>query len=207
MKLRQFEHLLALAEYRNFHRAADAVGLTQPALTQSIRKLEDEYGVALFERSKRDVSPTAFGLVVIQSARQVLAQVANLRREIDLMKNLQSGRLIVGCDAWIAEGLLGPALARMLARFPDLRFTIRVGTVDELKDDLLVGRADIYLGPPPEVRDPRITWQDIELPPMVQPPSPPPGYRETHGAGLPGLSAGGPCPAKMVYGMAGPQDW
>lgn len=167
MKFRQLEHLLALAEYRNFHRAADAIGLTQPALSQSIRKLEEEYGVALFERSRRDVSPTAFGLVVIQSARQVLGQVAHLRREVDLMKNLQSGRLIVGCDAWIAEGLLGPALARMLADFPNLRFTIRVGTVEEMHEDLLAGRVDLYIGPPPEARDPRIAWQDIELPSMV----------------------------------------
>jgi len=167
MNLRQLQHVVALAEQRNFRRAADAVGLTQSALTQSIRKLEEEYGVELFERSRRDVSPTAYGLTVIQSARHMLSQLANLRRELDLMKNLQSGRLIVGCDAWLAEGLLGPALGRMLSRYPDLRFSVRVGAVDELIDNMLSGAVDLYVGPPPELRDHRIEWLDITLPPMV----------------------------------------
>jgi DNA-binding transcriptional LysR family regulator len=60
MNLRQLQHVVALAEHRNFRRAADSVGLTQSALTQSIRNLEEEYGVELFERSRREVSPTAW---------------------------------------------------------------------------------------------------------------------------------------------------
>lgn len=167
MKLRQLEHVVALADHRNFHRAADAVGVTQPALTQSIRNLEDEYGVALFQRSKRDVSPTAFGLTVIGSARQMLGQIANMRRELDLMKNLQSGRLIVGCDSWLAECLLAPTLARMLERYPDLRFSVRVGPIDTMMEELLAGGLDLYVGAPPEARDDRYAWHDILLPPMV----------------------------------------
>lgn len=167
MNLRQLEHVVALAEHRNFHRAAEAVGLTQPALTQSIRNLEDECGVALFERSKRDVSPTAFGIAVIQSARQTLAQLSNLQRELDLMKNLQSGRLIVGCDAWVAEAMVAPTLARMLERYPDLRFSVRVGLADAMMEEVVAGSIDLYLGAPPEARDQRLHWHDIALPPMV----------------------------------------
>jgi DNA-binding transcriptional LysR family regulator len=167
MNLRQLEHVLALADHRNFHRAADAVGVTQPALTQSIRNLEEECGVALFERSRRDVSPTAFGMAVIQTARQTLGQVSNLRRELELMKNLQSGRLIVGCDAWVAEAMVAPTLARMLERYPDLRFSVRVGLVDAMMDEVVAGSIDLYLGAPPEARDARLHWHDIVLPPMV----------------------------------------
>ena len=167
MNLRQLEHVVALAEHRNFRRAADAVGVSQPALTQSIRNLEDEYGVALFERSKRDVSATAFGSAVIQSARQTLAHMANLRRELDLMKNLQSGRLIVGCDAWIAEALVAPTLARMLERYPGLRFSIRVGLADVMLEQVVAGGIDLYLGAPPEARDQRLHWHEVTLPPMV----------------------------------------
>lgn len=167
MNLRQLEHVVGLAEHRNFHRAADALGLTQPALTQSIRNLEEEYGVVMFERSKRDVSPTAFGVTVIQSANQVLAQLANMRRELHLMKNLQSGRLIVGADAWMTEALVAPTLARMLHRYPDLRFTVRTGVVDTMLEPLLTGSVDLFLGAPPEARDGRFSWHDITLPPLV----------------------------------------
>lgn len=167
MNLRQLHHVVALAEQRNFHRAADAAGVSQSALTQSIRNLEQEYGVELFKRSKRDVIPTAFGLAVIQSARQTLLQFASLRRELDHMKNLQSGRLIVGYNAWVAERLLGPALERMLGAYPDLRFSVQVGTVDSLIDRMLTGEVDLYIGAPPERRDQRIQWLDITLPPMI----------------------------------------
>lgn len=167
MKLRQFEHVVAIADHRNFHRAAEAVGVTQSALTQSIRNLEEEQGVALFKRSKRDISPTAFGVAVIQCARQTLAQVANLRRELDLMKNLQSGRLIIGCDAWLSEGLLGPVLTRILGRYPELRLSVRVGSVEDLSAAMLAGSVDLYVGAPPEARDQRISWHELTLPPLL----------------------------------------
>lgn len=166
MNLRQLDHVIALADHQNFHRAADAVGLTQPALTQSIRKLEEELGVILFERAKREVTPTAFGIATIQSARVAVAHIANLRRELDLMRNLQSGRLIIGCDPWIAEGLLAPALSRILELYPRLTFSVKVGTFDTMMQDLLSGATDIYVGAPPEARDERIRWIDIALPPI-----------------------------------------
>ena len=62
--MRRLRHALALAEYRNFARAADALHITQPALSRSIQSLEDGLGVRLFDRSPRDVQPTAFGELV-----------------------------------------------------------------------------------------------------------------------------------------------
>lgn len=167
MNLRQLEHVVALAEFRNFHRAADAIGLTQSALTQSIQKLEEECGVDLFNRSKREIAPTAYGLTVIQTARQVIAQLANMRRELDLMKNLQSGRLMVGCTPFIADALLEPALGRMLATYPELRFSLKVGHGKDLVDQMISGELDLYVGAPFETPDQRITWREIELPRLV----------------------------------------
>jgi DNA-binding transcriptional LysR family regulator len=167
MKLRQLEHVSALAEYRNFHRAADAVGLTQPALTHSIRTLEEELGVELFERTKRDVRLTAFGSTVLQCAHQTLSLLGNLKRELDLMKNLQSGRLVVACNSWIAEAMLSPALGRMLEVYPKLRFSIKIGAFNDIIGELLNGSVDLYLGTPPEARDDRFQWHDIALPSML----------------------------------------
>lgn len=167
MNLRQLEHVLAIAEFRNFHRAADAIGLTQSALTQSIQRLEEEYGVELFNRSKREIAPTAFGLTVIQTARQTLAQLKNMRRELDLMKNLQSGRLIVGCAPFIADALLEPALARMMSAYPELRFSLKVGHGQDMIDQIVRTELDLYVGPPLETPDQRIAWREIMLPPLV----------------------------------------
>lgn len=167
MNLRQLEHVTALAETRNFHRAADALGITQPALTLSVRNLEDELGVPLFERSKRDVTPTAFGMAVIRTARDTLAQLGSLRDELELMQNLQTGRLVLACNAWAGEGLVGPALSRMLRRYPSLRFTVLKGEFETLADRVDTSRINVYVGLPPEVRDNRFVWHDIVLPRLV----------------------------------------
>lgn len=167
LTLRQFEHVTALAEHRNFRRAAEAAGVTQSALTQSTQKLEAEFGVRLFERSKRDVALTAFGAIVVNTAKETLLQLGHLKREIDLLKNLKSGRLIVGCDPLISEALLGPALGRMSMRYPDLRFSVRLGGWDALQAELLSSRIDVYLGSPLEAPDPRMKQTAIELPPLV----------------------------------------
>ncbi|MEI8352823.1 MAG: LysR family transcriptional regulator [bacterium] len=66
--MRRLRHALALAEHRNFARAATALHITQPALSRSIQSLEDALGVHLFDRNPRDVEPTAFGELVLRHA-------------------------------------------------------------------------------------------------------------------------------------------
>lgn len=72
MDLLQLEHFLAVVEERTFTRAAQRVCRTQPAVSQSIKKLEDEVGVQLLTRASRDVSPTEAGLVLADYARQMI---------------------------------------------------------------------------------------------------------------------------------------
>ena len=165
--LRQLEHVLALLEHRHFGRAAEAAGVTQSALTQSIQKLEQDYGVRLFERGRREVSPTQFGVLVADTARQTLLQLSHVKREIGLMRNLESGHLIVGSDPLISEALLGPALGRMVNRYPDLRFSVRSGRWDELQGDLIASRIDLYVGSPLAAPDRRLDQIALELPPLV----------------------------------------
>lgn len=86
MDLLQLEHFLAVVEERTFTRAAERVCRTQPAVSQSIKKLEDEVGVPLLTRASRDVSPTEAGLLLADYARQMIDLRAEalqlLRRQI-----------------------------------------------------------------------------------------------------------------------------
>ena len=72
MDLLQLEHFLAVVEERTFTRAAERVCRTQPAVSQSIKKLEEEVGVQLLTRASRDVSPTEAGLLLADYARQMI---------------------------------------------------------------------------------------------------------------------------------------
>lgn len=79
MNIRDLEYLVSLAEHRHFRRAADACHVSQPTLSGQIRKLEDELGVMLLERTSRKVLFTQAGLLLVDQARTVLREVKVLK--------------------------------------------------------------------------------------------------------------------------------
>jgi len=165
--LRQLKHVIALAEHRHFGRAADFAGITQAALTQSIQKLEETYGVPLFDRRYGDVIPTAYGEIVLETARKTLSDVEHMHREIALTRNLASGRLIVGCHPYFSESLLAPALSRLLGNFPNLAFTLEIGGWEAMEPKLLGRKIDLYIGFANDGADARIEMERLVIPPFI----------------------------------------
>lgn len=84
ISLRQLQHLLAVAEHRNFGRAADALHITQPALSRSIQVIEAIVGASLFDRSRAGIEPTDIGRLLIRHADLLNASARDLDREIRL---------------------------------------------------------------------------------------------------------------------------
>jgi DNA-binding transcriptional LysR family regulator len=167
--IRQLRHVLALCEHRNYRRAAEALHLTQSALSVSIRRIEEDYGVALFNRERGGVVPTEFGAIVARVAGQTTATLDQARREIELLRNLGSGLVVIGSDPWVADSVVAPSLARLLRKHPKLRFRLRTQGWDELQGDLLERKVDVYVGSPFEAAPQAgIRAQTFELsPPMI----------------------------------------
>ena len=161
--LRQLRHVLALCEHRNYRRAAEALNLTQSALSVSIRRLEEDYGVSLFERGRSGVAPTEFGEILARAARRTLTEIDQARREVALLSNLESGQVVIGSDPWMADGLVAPALARLLRTYPKLRFRLRTHSWDELREDLLARTVDVYVGSPFDRAVPGVRAQTFTL--------------------------------------------
>ena len=114
--INQLRSVVALAEYRHFGRAAESIGLTQSALSQSIRKVEDLYGVPLFERRNRQVALTTYGDLVYQTASQTLDAMSNVEREIRLLRNLETGHLVVHSDPYLTNSLLDKGIGERWKR-------------------------------------------------------------------------------------------
>ena len=112
--LTPIQHALALAQTRNFARAAEVVHITQPALSRSIAALERELGVRLFDRLTTGVELTAFGKLLIERGTQLIGDVALIKREIDLLGGLRTGALAVGAGPYTSESLVGRVAARLL---------------------------------------------------------------------------------------------
>lgn len=161
--LRQLRHVLALHEHRNYRRAAEALHLSQSALSVSIHRIEEDYGVPLFIRDPSGVRPTEYGEVVARVARETTTALDQARREIELLRNLDSGKVIVGSDPWMADIIVAPALARLLRKYPKLRFRLRTQGWDELQRELLSRHVDVYVGSPFDALDPGIDTRTFDM--------------------------------------------
>jgi DNA-binding transcriptional LysR family regulator len=141
MDLRQLRYLVALAEERHFTRAAAREHIAQPALSQQIRRLEAEVGVALVERTTRQVRITDAGDLLVGRARRILAEVEAAQAELLALRGIAGGRVTVGTMHTMGPVDVSLALAIFHERHPAVELTVREHSSEELaemlRDDLL----------------------------------------------------------------------
>lgn len=106
MTIQQLEYILAVDQFRHFARAAEYCRVTQPTLSAMIQKLEDELGVKLFDRTVQPVCPTAIGEKIIDQARVILAQTAQVKEIISEEKQSLAGVFHLGVLPTIAPYFL-----------------------------------------------------------------------------------------------------
>lgn len=141
MLLRHIRYLLAVAEHQNFTRAAEALHVSQPTLSQQIRQLEDTLRVQLFDRSGRTVRLTDAGEAYLRHARRALQDLDEGRRAIHDVQDLSRGSLRLAVTPTFTAYLIGPLLARFNASWPGITVTLQETTQDRIEaalaDDLL----------------------------------------------------------------------
>jgi DNA-binding transcriptional LysR family regulator len=146
VELRRLRHLIAVAEYGNFGRAAAASYITQPALSRSIQALEAEVGAPLFDRRSSGVELTEMGRLLLGHAIVLDAAARDLDREIRLAKGLELGELRIGVGPWGGAALIAPAVGRLHSSHPLLRLRIVVAPWRELPDRLRARDVDLVVG-------------------------------------------------------------
>lgn len=124
MELFQLRYFLAVAEHLSFTRAAKALHLSQPPLSQQIRRLEEELGGELFQRSSRSVQLTDLGEALVPRARGILLQTDDAAKEIRARTGLEKGTLRVGASGSLAYHLLPLLIAEYRALFPKIELHI-----------------------------------------------------------------------------------
>lgn len=142
MNLRDLQYLVALAEHRHFGRAAEASFVSQPTLSTQIRKLEQELGVELLERSPRQVLLTDAGALIVERARAVLAEVDDIRRIADRARDPEAGSLRLGLFPTLAPYLLPHVVPAVHRRFPRLELLLVEEKTDVLLGQLRDGQLD-----------------------------------------------------------------
>lgn len=145
MNLRDLEYLVALAEQRNFHRAAERCFVSQPTLSTQIRKLEEELGVALFERLPRGIILTQAGEAAVKRARTVLHEVAQIREEAAGYAKSGTQRLHLGVFPTLGPYLLPHVVTRFMRSFPSMEILLTEEKSTVLIQRLLDGQIDAAL--------------------------------------------------------------
>ena len=120
MNIRDLEYLVALSEYKHFRKAADACHVSQPTLSGQIRKLEDELGILLLERTSRKVLFTQSGMLLVEQARKILLEVQIFREMASNQGKEMSGPLHIGVIPTLGPYLLPCMLPVLEQDFPDL---------------------------------------------------------------------------------------
>lgn len=146
LDLRKIRHMVALAEHGSFGRAAEAVCISQSALSRSIQSLEGSLGVELFDRTERRVTLTPIGKLSIEAAQEILRSAAEFHRIVDSATPHEIGELSIGLGS-VTSSLFGPPLLRSYAkRYPQIQLTLRVGAPENLFRMLLSEELDLVIG-------------------------------------------------------------
>lgn len=145
LKTNQLALLVHLDEERGLARAAEVVGLTQPAASKLLRQIETTLDVKLFERHARGLVPTCYGEILIRHARMALSELRLAHEEVAALKAGGSGRAAVGTIVDPGTNLVPLAIARAKRRYPDTLVHVEVEPSRELVQRLVQGHLDIVV--------------------------------------------------------------
>ena len=143
MTLRQFEVFLAVARAGSFRRAAEALHLSQPALSQHVRELEEELGVRLFDRLSRTVVLTEAGRLLEGHAVRLFATLAGAREAIGELLGLQRGSLLIGGSTTPGIYVLPRLIAGFRARYPGIQVSLRIANSRVIEERIRADELDL----------------------------------------------------------------
>ncbi|OBT10076.1 DNA-binding transcriptional regulator OxyR [Vibrio sp. UCD-FRSSP16_10] len=145
MNIRDFEYLVSLAEHKHFRKAAEACFVSQPTLSGQIRKLEDELGTTLLERSSRKVLFTDSGLLLVEQAKMILAEVKQFTEMASAQGDSMQGPIHIGFIPTVGPYLMPLIVPKIKQDFPDLEMFLYEAQTHQLVAQLEEGKLDCII--------------------------------------------------------------
>jgi DNA-binding transcriptional LysR family regulator len=143
MELRDLEYFAVVAEQGNLGRAAEMLGLSQPALSKSIARLEDAMEVKLFRRTAKGMDLTAEGSLLLSRARELRQSLRNVAREVSDVSRGHAGHIRIGVGPNANDEFLLAAITELLTAEPRITMKVVVSDIDEILPALQSGQIDV----------------------------------------------------------------
>ncbi len=145
MNIKQFKYVITLAHEGSFSKAADTLNITQPSLSQYIKKIEREIGLELFDRTNGDVRLTDAGRVCISAGRKILDIEHQMENSFTDLATNKTGSLIIGAAPYRAASMLPVVAKNFQSIHPGMHLIVREGTTAELVEGMEHGEYDLAL--------------------------------------------------------------
>jgi LysR family hydrogen peroxide-inducible transcriptional activator len=142
MTITQLQYVLAIAEQKNFTKAAEKCFVTQPTLSTQIQKLEDELDVIIFNRNKKPIELTEVGKKIVAQAKNIVSEAERIQDIVDQQKGFIGGEFRLGIIPTIMPTLLPMFLNNFIHKYPKVKLKIEELTTEEIIDRLNEGHLD-----------------------------------------------------------------
>lgn len=161
---RQIQIIEAIAQRRSIGQAAEALNLSQPAVTRALQQIEDELGVKLFERTPNGVVPTVFAEPILKRARSIEEKIRETERELQRLTSPDAHQLKIGSGIHSTEIWVNRAVASMALADHNLKITVERYDWNHLLDYILYGEIDYGVGEISEISE----SDDLHVEPLAQ---------------------------------------
>ncbi|MGA9914838.1 LysR family transcriptional regulator [Paraburkholderia sp.] len=149
METRDLDYLLAVEEHGGIGKAAEALGMSQPALTKAIQRVEAQTGLALFQRTANGAAPTQAGSLFLARARRIALEYEDALKEMHAIRSGEQGMLSLGYSPTVPAALVLGACRQLLKERPAARLRLRRRLARDLVDLLVAGELDLIVAPEP----------------------------------------------------------
>jgi len=158
MDWHQLEYFHTLAQVQHFTRAAEKLSITQPALSRSIAKLEQEIGVPLFERRNKTIALNQFGEIFFRHADRALQEITAAQKEINDLIDPDRGVISLAFLHSLGPHLIPDLLGKFRQQFPNIQFKLYQNSSHLIHAQLRTGQIDLCLSSSPLELEPGIEW-------------------------------------------------
>lgn len=140
-----YKVFFVVAKFKSMTKAAELLYVSQPAVSKSIKNLEEQLGTHLFNRTSKGLEPTAEGELLYERIRPILIALQNVENELTEYKELDMGEVRIGVSSVLTKCILLEALGQFKAKYPNVKFHIKNGLTSSLIQDLKNGIVDFVI--------------------------------------------------------------
>lgn len=143
LDIRQLQYLIEVARWKSFTKAAESLFITQPTISKTMKGLEEELGVTLFDRTSKKMNLTDAGEIIVSQAQQIVTSFHNLTAELDDLRNLKQGNIRIGLPPMVGASFFPKVIGQFHNRYPDIKIQLFEDGAKKVELDVASGLLDV----------------------------------------------------------------